>query len=112
MNSTITDQIDQIEKPTCSAKMDQIRLRLAICLPPASQAATSSASQCSMVRLRVKVVTGTSSTAGPFRFDCTAMSPMSTPAHIRATGSGARGDSWPTHRGNETETCRPQLQGG
>ena len=30
MNSTITDQIDQIEKPTCSAKIDQIRLRLAI----------------------------------------------------------------------------------
>jgi len=27
MNSTITDQIDQTEKPTCSAKIDQIRLR-------------------------------------------------------------------------------------
>ena len=30
MNSTITDQMDQIEKPTCSAKIDQIRLRLAV----------------------------------------------------------------------------------
>ena len=32
MNSTITDQMDQTEKPTCSAKIDQIRLRLAIFL--------------------------------------------------------------------------------
>src|ERR1700743_1018994 len=29
MNSTITDQMDQIEKPTCSAATDQIRLRRA-----------------------------------------------------------------------------------
>ena len=50
---------------------------------------------------------GTSSTARPFRFDCTAMSPMSTPAHIHCTGSGARGDSLPTHRGNESETYAP-----
>ena len=32
MNSTITDQMDQIEKPTCSANIDQIRLRFAILL--------------------------------------------------------------------------------
>ena len=57
MNSTITDQIDQIEKPTCSAKIDQIRLRLAILAPPASQVSTSSASQCSMLRLRLEVFT-------------------------------------------------------
>src|ERR1700716_585777 len=56
MKSTITDQIDQIEKPTCSAKIDQIRLRFATFLPPASQASTSSASQCSMLRSRVKIV--------------------------------------------------------
>src|SRR5690349_12892720 len=56
MNSTMTDQIDQTEKPTCSAKIDHIRLRRAVLAPPASQAATSSASQCSMLRLRVKIV--------------------------------------------------------
>jgi len=48
MNNTITDQIDQIEKPTCSATTDQIRFRFAMSLPPDSQASTSSASQCSM----------------------------------------------------------------
>src|SRR6476469_2601862 len=57
MNRTITDQIDQIEKPTCSARIEKIRLRLAILAPPASQASTSSASQCSMLRSRVIVVT-------------------------------------------------------
>src|ERR1700730_10601753 len=56
MNSTITDQIDQTEKPTCSATIDQIRLRLAILAPPASQASTSSASQCSMFWSWVKMV--------------------------------------------------------
>ena len=45
MKSTITDQIDQIEKPTCSAATDQIRLRLAMSLLPASQAVSSSGSQ-------------------------------------------------------------------
>src|SRR5579875_76164 len=45
MNSTITDQIDQTEKPTCSATTDQIRLRRAMFLLPASQATTSSGSQ-------------------------------------------------------------------
>ena len=49
MNSTITDQIDQTEKPTCSAKIDQIRLRRAIFAPPSFQASTSSASQSSML---------------------------------------------------------------
>src|SRR4051794_28935517 len=62
MNSTITDQIDHTEKPTCSAKIDQIKLRLATrlpgVLPPApSQATMSSASQCSMLRSRVRIVT-------------------------------------------------------
>ncbi|SUA42287.1 Uncharacterised protein [Nocardia africana] len=56
MNSTITDQIDHTENPTCSATTDQIRLRRAILLPPASQAATSSASHCSMSWLRVSVL--------------------------------------------------------
>src|ERR1700694_4170647 len=65
MNSTITDQMDQMEKPTCSAKIDQIRLRLAIFFPAGlppwpSHASTSSASQCSILRSRVNVVTGTS----------------------------------------------------
>src|ERR1044072_769272 len=59
MNRTITDQMDHTEKPTCSAKMDQIRLRLAIRLPVLSHASTSSASQCSIVRLRLKVFTNT-----------------------------------------------------
>src|ERR1700742_837141 len=45
MNSTITDQIDQIEKPTCSAITDQIRLRRAILLLPSAHAAVSSGSQ-------------------------------------------------------------------
>src|SRR5215208_8125798 len=45
MNSTITDQIDQTEKPMCSAATDQIRLRRAMFLLPASQATTSSGSQ-------------------------------------------------------------------
>jgi hypothetical protein len=44
MNSTITDQIDQTEKPMCSAMTDQIRLRRAMYLLPASQAAVSSGS--------------------------------------------------------------------
>ncbi len=60
MNSTITDQIDQIEKPTCSAKTDQIRFRFAMSLPGVvapspSQAATSSASQFSMLRSLVSL---------------------------------------------------------
>src|SRR5690242_14480506 len=45
MNSTITDQMDHTEKPICSATTDQIRLRRAMFLLPASQAATSSGSQ-------------------------------------------------------------------
>src|SRR5690242_3334597 len=45
MNSTITDQIDHTEKPTCSATTDQIRLRRAMYLLPASQATVSSGSQ-------------------------------------------------------------------
>src|SRR5271170_5351339 len=49
MNSTITDQIDHTEKPTCSAKIDQIRLRRAIFAPPLFQASSSSASQSSML---------------------------------------------------------------
>jgi hypothetical protein len=62
MNRTITDQIDQIEKPTCSATIDQIRLRLATSLPGVvpprpSQASTSSASQYSMLWSRVRGMT-------------------------------------------------------
>ena len=53
MNRTITDQIDQTENPTCSAKMDQIRLRRAIFAPPLFQASTSSAFQSSIVCWRV-----------------------------------------------------------
>ena len=45
MNSTITDQMDQTENPMCSAATDQIRLRRAIFLLPASHAAVSSGSQ-------------------------------------------------------------------
>lgn len=45
MKSTITDQIDQIEKPTCSVATDQMRLRRAMSLLPASQAIVSSGSQ-------------------------------------------------------------------
>src|SRR6476659_9075658 len=52
MNSTMTDQMDQIEKPTCSVATDQARLRRATALLPASQAAVSSGSQSRMTRLR------------------------------------------------------------
>ena len=45
---SLDDQIDQIEKPTCSATTDQIRFRLAICLPPPSHACTSSEFQCAI----------------------------------------------------------------
>src|SRR3954447_9632229 len=55
MNSTITDQIDQMENPTCSATIDQIRLRLATFAPPDSHAETSSASQSWMLRSRVNI---------------------------------------------------------
>src|SRR3954467_9844654 len=41
MTTTSTDQIDQIEKPMCSATTDQIRLRRAMYLLPASQATVS-----------------------------------------------------------------------
>jgi hypothetical protein len=52
MNSTITDQMDQTEKPMCSATMDQIRLRRAILLPPFRHASRSSASHAEMCRAR------------------------------------------------------------
>src|SRR6478609_11472397 len=52
MKRTITDQIDQIEKPTCSVATDQTRLRRATCLLPASHAAVSSGSQSRMTRVR------------------------------------------------------------
>ncbi|SHU76581.1 Uncharacterised protein [Mycobacteroides abscessus subsp. abscessus] len=52
MNSTITDQMDHTENPTCSATTDQIRLRRAIFAPPLSQATTSSGSQFSIQRPR------------------------------------------------------------
>src|SRR6478609_5208353 len=52
MKRTITDQIDQIEKPMCSVATDQTRLRRATCLLPASHAAVSSGSQSRMTRLR------------------------------------------------------------
>src|SRR3954470_17333804 len=58
MNSTITDQMDQTEKPMCSATTDQIRLRRAIFLLPASQAATSSGSQ-SVMRFDMRATLGT-----------------------------------------------------
>jgi hypothetical protein len=54
MNSTITDQMDQIEKPTCSAATDQIRLRRAIFLLPASHATVSSGSQSERTCERIK----------------------------------------------------------
>jgi hypothetical protein len=38
VNSTITDQTDHTEKPMCSAKIDQMRLRRAILLSPFSHA--------------------------------------------------------------------------
>ena len=50
MKSTMTDQIDQIEKPMCSVVTDQTRLRRAMSLLPASQASSSSGSQPRMTR--------------------------------------------------------------
>ena len=58
MNSTITDQMDQTEKPMCSAATDQIRLRRAMFLLPASQATTSSGSQ-SVMRCDMPTTLGT-----------------------------------------------------
>src|SRR3954471_18899462 len=52
MNRTMTDQIDQIEKPMCSVATDQTRLRRATALLPASQAAVSSGSHSRMTRVR------------------------------------------------------------
>src|ERR1700747_1976382 len=45
MNSTITDQMDHTENPMCSAKIDQMRLRRAMLLPPFCHACRSSGSQ-------------------------------------------------------------------
>ena len=50
MKRTMTDQIDQIEKPTCSVATDQMRLRRATSLLPASHACLSSGSQSRMTR--------------------------------------------------------------
>src|SRR6478735_8252902 len=50
MNRTMTDQIDQIEKPMCSVRTDHTRLRRATALFPASQATVSSGSQPVMTR--------------------------------------------------------------
>src|SRR3954465_10024542 len=44
-NAEETLQISQTEKPRCSAKIDQIRLRLATALPPCSQNVSSSGRQ-------------------------------------------------------------------
>src|SRR3954453_13123993 len=52
MKRTMTDQIDQMENPTCSVATDQTRLRRATSLLPVSQAATSSGSQSRMTRWR------------------------------------------------------------
>src|SRR4051812_36259878 len=58
MNSTITDQMDQIEKPMCSATTDQIRLRRAMYLLPASHATVSSGTQ-SVMRCDMSPTLGT-----------------------------------------------------
>ena len=57
MNSTITDQMDQTEKPICSATTYQIRLRRAMFLLPASHAGTSSGSQ-SVMRFDMRPTLG------------------------------------------------------
>ena len=46
--AALTLQRSQTEKPRCSAKIDQIRLRRAIFLPPFSQNASSSGRQSSI----------------------------------------------------------------
>ena len=46
-NAELTLQISQTEKPRCSAKIDQIRLRRATCRPPPSQNSGSSGRQSS-----------------------------------------------------------------
>src|SRR3954447_10889970 len=48
MNSTSTDQRLHTENPTCSEKIEKIRLRRATFLPDASQNATSSGRQSSI----------------------------------------------------------------
>src|ERR1700720_1110482 len=126
MNSTITDQIDQTEKPTCSAKIDQIRLRLAILAPPASQASTSSASQCSMLRSRVKMVmraspaavgidllpTRSASIAPPYRKCQHPLTPMKHPRvrngiHCRLTGETATKQTRPSFPEGERRQYSP-----
>src|SRR6478609_9389895 len=60
-NAELTLQISQTEKPRCSAKIDQIRLRRATCLPPPSQNSGSSGRQSSIQRPpRARVAGGAS----------------------------------------------------
>src|SRR6478736_8305613 len=54
-NAELTLQISQTEKPRCSAKIDQIRLRRATCLPPPSQNSGSSGRQSSIQWLSRRV---------------------------------------------------------
>src|SRR5690242_13317468 len=108
MNSTITDQIDQIEKPTCSAKIDHIRLRLAMSFPGGrppvpSHASTSSESQCSMVRSRLMAIdvrVGHSAAVAP---QCRIRQHRLTSGPPRS----ADRDLPPTRLGNDTETKSP-----
>jgi hypothetical protein len=51
-------QITQIEKPMCSAKIENARFFLAIRRPSASQKASSSGSQCSIQRPRREAARG------------------------------------------------------
>src|SRR3954469_16227017 len=50
MNSTITDHRLHIEKPTCSVRMDRMRLRRAVARPGGAQNSGSSGSHCSIHR--------------------------------------------------------------
>jgi hypothetical protein len=56
-NSTITDQMVQIEKPRCSAKMEKIRFRRATLAPPSAQKVGSSGRQSSIHRPRRRGMT-------------------------------------------------------
>src|SRR5215212_7036560 len=113
MKSTITDQIDQIEKPTCSAKIDQIRLRLAILAPPASQASTSSASQCPMLRSRVKIVMRASPAAVGicvFPTRSAAIAPPYRQCQLALTSPKRAGVRNGIHGGLVDETARKHLR--
>src|SRR5271155_3447812 len=79
-------QISQIEKPTCSATMDQMRLRRATNLPPDSQNFSSSGFQ-SVIQVVFRLVTGISSRGqAPLHRNQSAHGPRKARANVMSLG--------------------------